>query len=153
MPDELLETPSETYEPLSLTEPYLPNTAIIRGWPGYRTANDKLGFDYFDTQAEWAHMQGVFYGRLLTGKLRTTNPLYLALMGFVGVCGVLPIGLAVFETWQGGFIYPGAWLYFGYYGVVGGLLLLNFARHWMEFADNEDEDFEGAEIEAEGDLE
>jgi hypothetical protein len=57
----------------------------LLGWPGYRTRGSRSGLDVIETQAEAAHMEGVFYRNLLTLKARTRNPIYLILMFFFGV--------------------------------------------------------------------
>ena len=57
----------------------------IRGLPGYRTRDNRSGLDPVDTPAEAAHMEGVFYRKLLTFRLRTRNKFYLALMFIFGV--------------------------------------------------------------------
>jgi len=57
----------------------------LPGQPGYRTRGDRSGLDVLDTQAEAAHMEGVFYRSLFTLKARTRNPFYLILMFIFGV--------------------------------------------------------------------
>lgn len=74
------------------------NAKYLLGWPGYRTSQNKSGLGYMETQAEMAHMQGLFIVWLVTGKFRTHNPFYLLgmiIMGLLG--GAIPIVMAVSE--------------------------------------------------------
>ncbi len=58
---------------------------LFGGMPGYRNRPGRSGLDYMETTAEAAHMEGMFYRRLFTFKLRTRNPFYLAMMGGGGL--------------------------------------------------------------------
>ena len=74
------------------------NTKYLFGWPGYRTAQNKSGLGYLETQAEWGHMQGVIIHLLITGKFQTRNPFYLLAMTVIGVfCGGLPTIFILYE--------------------------------------------------------
>ena len=76
--------------------PWLPRHAReLPGWPGYRTRPGRSGYDPLDTEFEWAHMQGLFLRALVTGRLRTRNPAYLALMLIVGFAAIAPSALAL----------------------------------------------------------
>ena len=70
---------------------YDDNIRYLIGWPGYRTSNNKSGLDYLETQAEWAHMQGVMIRWLITGKFKTRNPVYLFLMTLFGIFQASPV--------------------------------------------------------------
>lgn len=73
----------------------------IRGFPGYRTRDNRSGLDPLDTRAEAAFMEGTFYRNLYTFRLRTRNPFYLALMFLFGVVpflGSIALALASFGT-------------------------------------------------------
>jgi len=72
------------------------NNDRLRGFPGYRTRENRSGLDYLDSSTEAAHMEGVFYQNLFTFRLRTRKPLYLILMFLFGV---LPLIGIVVLTW------------------------------------------------------
>ncbi|HLY29132.1 MAG TPA: hypothetical protein VKQ72_22495 [Aggregatilineales bacterium] len=57
----------------------------IPGRVGYRTRGGRTGLDPIDTQLETSHMEGVFYRKLFTGRLRTHNPVYLIVMAGLGI--------------------------------------------------------------------
>lgn len=83
--------PSGPYNPHEEVPAYLDEKALeLPGWPGYRTRPGRSGLDYLDNQFELAHMQGLFIRRLITGQLRTHEPLYLAAMGLLGGLAALP---------------------------------------------------------------
>lgn len=71
--------------------PYLPATAWLPGWPGCRTRPGRSGYDPLDQDFELAHVQGVMLRVLLTGRLRTRNPVYLVLLIFIGLVFCLPV--------------------------------------------------------------
>jgi len=73
------------------------------GWPGYRTSGNKSGLGYLETQAEWAHMQGLFFRWLVLGQFRTHNPFYLLGMTFIGIFyGGLPLVFVLYDAIIGG---------------------------------------------------
>jgi hypothetical protein len=77
---------------------YDDNSKYLIGWPGYRTSQNKSGLGYVETQAEMAHMYGLFIKWLLTGKFRTRNPFYLLAITSIGVlCGGLPTIIILYE--------------------------------------------------------
>lgn len=83
--------PGGPHNPDEELPPYLDEKALqLPGWPGYRTRPGRSGLDYLDNQFELAHMQGLFIRRLITGQLRTHEPLYLAAMAMLGGLTVLP---------------------------------------------------------------
>ena len=70
---------------------YLDPSSRMRGWPGYRTRPDPTGLgqepsglDYVDSTAELGQMEGRFIHNLLTGRLRTENPVYRLVMALSG---------------------------------------------------------------------
>ena len=68
------------------------NARYLIGWPGYRTAHNKSGLGYMETQAEMAHMQGVMLRQMITGKFITHNPIYLFMMILFGLLvGIIPL--------------------------------------------------------------
>jgi hypothetical protein len=94
--------------------PYLPKTAWVPGWPGYRHRPGRSGYDPLENDFEAAHMQGVLLRLVLKRRIRTRNPVYLALMTIFGMVACLPGLLAVALIISG-------WPYVG-----GGLIALMF---------------------------
>jgi hypothetical protein len=77
---------------------YDDNARYLIGWPGYRNGQNKSGLGYVETQAEMAHIYGLFIKWLMTGKFRTRNPFYLLAITLIGVlCGGLPTILILYE--------------------------------------------------------
>jgi hypothetical protein len=88
--------------PVDITE-YDDNAKYLIGWPGYRTSNNKSGLGYLETQSELAHMQGVMFRWMITGKFRTHNPFYLLGMTLIGIFyGGIPVFLILHEVFIGG---------------------------------------------------
>jgi hypothetical protein len=103
---------------------YDANARFLIGWPGYRTSRNKSGLGYVETQAEWAHMQGLFFRWLITGKFKTRNPFYLLFISIYGFMNASPILLFIAgEEGQTGFI--NNWLIFLPYTFLGILILIN----------------------------
>lgn len=72
---------------------------FLIGWPGYRTARNRSGLGYAETQAELGHMQGLFIRWLVKGKFRTHNPIYLFFMVIGGMMyGGIPFLLILYEA-------------------------------------------------------
>ena len=70
----------------------------LLGWPGYRNSYHKSGLGYFESNAERAHMQGLFIRWIFTGKFRTHNPIYLFAMLVIGLlCGAFPLVAILME--------------------------------------------------------
>jgi hypothetical protein len=78
---------------------------LLRGWPGHRNRQGRIGLDPLDTDFEQAHIEGTIIRKLITLKLRTRNPFYLLLMSFVGLICCLPL-LGILALIQGDW-YPG----------------------------------------------
>ena len=95
---------------------------LLTGWPGHRNRPGRSGYDPLDRDFEYAHMQGVIFRRLITGKFRTRNPIYIIFMTFVGVLyssyGALAFTLG---NWYG--VLTG--IVSGPYFIVGIALLIN----------------------------
>ncbi len=126
MPSNELGPDWETPEPSE--HPYMDETEwTLPGWPGFRNRPGRSGLDYLETEFELAHMEGRFVRSLITFSLRTTEPIYLALMlifgGFSLFLGLLP----VFEFISGGFVFPMAWIVCLAPTAVGVIFLVNFA--------------------------
>jgi hypothetical protein len=82
---------------------YDDNAKYLIGWPGYRTANHKSGLGYLETQTELAHMQGLMFRWMITGKFITHNPIYLFMMFVFGiVVGVIPLAMLAVEVFLSG---------------------------------------------------
>ena len=85
---------------------YDDNARYLIGWPGYRTAHNKSGLGYMETQAEIAHMQSVMLRWLVTGKFRTRNPFFLLAMTLFGIfCGGFPTIVIIHDI-----VIEGNWL-------------------------------------------
>jgi tetratricopeptide (TPR) repeat protein len=70
---------------------YLSESAyLLRGWAGHRNRSGRIGLDPLDTDFEQAHIEGTIIHKLITFKLRTRNPVYLALMILAGLSLSLP---------------------------------------------------------------
>ena len=67
------------------------NIKYLTGWPGYRTSGNKSGLGYLETQAEWAHMQGLMIRWLITGKFKTRSPVYRLFIGLYGIFSISPV--------------------------------------------------------------
>lgn len=101
------------------------NAKYLIGWPGYRTSQNKSGLGYIETQAELAHMQGLMFRWLITGKFRTHNPLYLLGMVLIGmICGAIPLFLIIQELLHTGNWAILLWLVSPYPVIAISLLLL-----------------------------
>lgn len=114
---------------------YDDNARFLIGWPGYRTANNKSGLGYVETQAELAHMEGVMIRWLMTGKFRTHNPFYLFGMAVIGMLyGGFPAIFTLHEVFVGGH-----WEILGLLFValpniaIGILLLVNLVLSIMDW--------------------
>ena len=108
--------------------PYMDEVASqLPGWPGYRTRPGRSGLDYLDSEFELAHMEGLLLRRLFTGKLRTTNPLYLAGMGVLGGLCILPALLTTISPTLDA-VCPGL-VYFIPMAIGGIALLYNLAAN------------------------
>jgi hypothetical protein len=103
----------------------------LRGCPGYRTRSGRSGLDPIDNDAEGGHMAGVLLRRLLTGKLRTRNPLTLLLWAALGLACLAPLLLAVLETLRGDLLPFNAWVLIAISSLFGIALLVNFTRNLL----------------------
>ncbi len=114
-------TPSES---LPVSNDFDGNPVHLIGWPGYRNAAGRSGLGYLETQAEWAHMQGLFFRWMITGKFKTRNPIYLLLVTVYGLINASPV-LLLFAGVEGRNALLQGWSLFIPYTVVGILLLVN----------------------------
>ncbi len=116
----------QQHEQEGLAGPYLDKTALMDGWPGHRTQPGKSSLDPLENDFEAAHMTGVFLRNLLIGRLRTRNPIYLALLLIIGLFCLAPLALAIYEAMAGNASALHGWPYMAPLAVVGVLLLANF---------------------------
>jgi hypothetical protein len=100
------------------------NAKHLIGWPGYRTSQNKSGLGYIETQAELAHMQGLFFRWLVTGKFKTRNPIFLFFIAFCGIFYASPI-LILFAGPDGRSAIVRNWYIFAPHIFIGILLLVN----------------------------
>ncbi len=113
--------------------PYLDSVSLtIPGRPGYRVRPGRSGLDYLDNEFELAYMEGLFIRRLITGRLRTTEVVYLVVMAGAGLFCLLLGLLPVAEAVTGGQVFPLAWCYSAMPGVLGSLLLWNLALNLVK---------------------
>jgi hypothetical protein len=112
------------------SQPEKPRAASssLQGFPGYRTRAGRSGLDPVDNDAESGHMAGVFIRRLLTGRLRTRNPITLLLLALLGLACIAPLLLAVLEALRGDLLPFGAWVLITISFLFGVLLLFNLVR-------------------------
>ena len=104
-------------------------TSALPGWPGYRTREGRSGYDPIDTRTEAAHVSGTFLQKLFTGQLKISNPLYLFLVGALGLVLVAPLVLAVVETLNGNPFSRDGWILLLIAGIVGLAVLINFIKN------------------------
>ena len=104
-------------------------TSALPGWPGYRTRDGRSGYDPIDTRTEAAHVSGTFLQKLFVGQLKISNPLYLFLVGALGLVLVAPLVLAVVETLNGNPFSRDGWILLLIAGIVGLAVLINFIKN------------------------
>jgi len=109
---------------------YLDGGVQIRGFPGYRTRENRSGLDPLDTRAEAAFMEGTFYRNLYTLRLRTRNSFYLVLMfvfGVVPFSGSVALAIATFTT-------SASWLILILPSLITFPLTINFVLSILQIA-------------------
>jgi hypothetical protein len=77
-----------------------------------------------DTYSEWAHMRGLFYRWLVTGKFKTRNPIYLLFISIYAANNVSPVFL-FFAGAAGQKVFVDNWVFFLPNTLLGILLLIN----------------------------
>ena len=104
-------------------------SSSLRGYPGYRTREGRSGLDPIDNDAEMGHMAGSFVRRLLTGKLRTKNPIALVILAVLGLGCISPLVLTILEAFRGNLLPVGAWAVMTILGLLGLVLLTNLIKN------------------------
>jgi hypothetical protein len=102
------------------------NSGRLPGWPGYRTRAGRSGYDPIDTRTEAAHTAGTLIQRLFTGEVR--RPLYLFLLGALGLVLITPLTLAILESLNGNVFPWNAWIFLLVTGIAGIVIVINFVR-------------------------
>jgi hypothetical protein len=102
------------------------NSGRLPGWPGYRTRASRSGYDPIDTRTEAAHTAGTLIQRLFTGEVR--RPLYLFLLGALGLVLITPLTLAILESLNGNVFPWNAWIFLLVTGIAGIVIVINFVR-------------------------
>ena len=102
-------------------------SALLRGWPDYRTRDDRSGLDPIDTRAEAAHTAGAMIQKLLVGRVR--NPIYLFLFGVLGLVLFTPLVLVILEMLNGNLFPLDAWIILLITGIIGLAILINFIKN------------------------
>jgi aminoglycoside 6'-N-acetyltransferase I len=81
------------YSPRAGRKPHGPKeiwfTPNLRGWPGWRTRQGRTGYDWIDTQAEAAYVQGMLIRQFFTFTYRTRSVLSLFFISIFSVSGIL----------------------------------------------------------------
>ena len=103
----------------------------LQGWPGFRTRAGRSGLDPLDNDAEGGHMAGVFIRRLVTGRLRTRNPITLLLLALLGLACIAPLLLAILEALRGNLLPFGAWVLITISFLFGIALLVNLVKNLL----------------------
>jgi hypothetical protein len=113
------------------TEKGLPESSSeLPGWPGYRTREGRSGYDPIDTRTEAAHTAGTLIQRLFSGEVR--KPIYLLLLGVLGLILITPLILAILEIGQGNVLPWNAWVFLLIAGTAGIVMLINFVRNLIK---------------------
>lgn len=107
-------------------------SAVLPGWPGYRTRDGRSGYDPIDTRTEAAHTAGTIIQKLFTGRIR--NPIHLFLLGVLGLVLITPLVLAISEMMNGNLFPWNAWIFFLITGIVGLAILINFIKNLIKIA-------------------
>jgi hypothetical protein len=102
----------------------------LPGWPGYRTRDGRSGYDPIDTRTEAAHTAGTIIRSLFTGEVR--NPIYLFLLGVLGMILFTPLLLAIAEIRNGSTLPWSAWVFLLIIGIAGLLILINFIKNLIK---------------------
>ena len=102
------------------------------GDPGFRTRDRLSGLDPVATSSEAARIEGKFYKALFTGRLRTTNPIYLSLMLAGGLLFFPASALAIVGVVTSPGLLPLTQMlvilvFLLFFAAIGGALLFNFA--------------------------
>jgi hypothetical protein len=106
---------------------------LYQGMPGYRNRPGRSGLDPLDTNAEYYHLMGVFIRKVFTRRLRTRDPLYLAMMVIFGVIPVTVLLILITLPNKSYFVVSlSTILFFGAYFVISFLLTLNFIVNMLE---------------------
>jgi len=105
-------------------------SALLPGWPGYRTRNGRSGYDPIDSRTEAAHTAGTIIQKLFAGRIR--NPVYLFLLGVLGLVLIIPLLLAVSEMVKGNLFSMDAWIFLGIIGIIGLTVLIIFINNLIK---------------------
>jgi hypothetical protein len=105
-------------------------SALLPGWPGYRTRDGRSGYDPIDNRTEAAHTAGTIIQKLFTGRIR--NPVHLSLLGVLGLALVSPLVLAISEVLNGNRFPWNAWIFLLITGIVGLAILINFIKNLIK---------------------
>jgi hypothetical protein len=103
---------------------------LLPGQPGYRTRDGRTGYDPIDTRTEAAHTAGTLLQKLFTGRIR--NPLYLLLLGGLGLALITPLVLAISDIKNLNQFPWNAWMVLLITGMAGIAVLINFVRNMIK---------------------
>ncbi len=101
----------------------------LPGWPGYRTREGRSGYDPIDTRTEAAHTAGTLIQRLVSGESR--NPIYLFLLGVLGLVLISPLVLAITGILHGNQLPWNAGVFLLITGICGLAISINFIKNLL----------------------
>lgn len=101
--------------------------ALLPGQPGYRTRDGRTGLDPIDMRTEAAHTAGTLLYKLFRGRIR--NPLYLFLLGVLGLVLITPLVLAIVDIKNLYQVPWNAWMVLAITAIAGIAVLTNFVRN------------------------
>jgi hypothetical protein len=101
----------------------------LPGWPGYRTRNGRSGYDPIDARTEAAHLSGTLIQQLFTGQLRIENPIYLFILGVLGLVLISPLVFAILEMMKGNLLSWDSWIFLLITGLIGLAVLINSIKN------------------------
>lgn len=104
----------------------------LPGRPGYRTRDGRSGLDPVDSGTEAGHTLGTFIHSLFTGQLKVRNPVYLFLIGLLGLALTTPLILAILEMVNGNPFSWGVWLFLSIIGIFGLAVLVTFIKNLIK---------------------
>jgi hypothetical protein len=106
---------------------------LLRGLPGYRTRDNRSGYDPVDTRSEAAHTAGTLLQKIVTGSIR--SPVYLLLLMVLGLVMITPLVLAILEIFNENQFAGSAWnawMILVIAAIVGLAILFNSIRNLIK---------------------
>ena len=104
-------------------------TDLLPGMPGYRTRDGRSGYDPIDMRTEAAHTAGTLLYKLFRGRIK--NPIYLILLGGLGLALIAPLVLAILDIKYLYQVHWDAWMVLSITAIAGIAILINFVRNLL----------------------